>query len=110
MSQTTYPVSLLAKQVTRHKGLRRAMGLFSTIVLVVAFTACLLLVVWTRQLVVHTGYAIEVEHELQSALAYRNDELVSELGSLRSPGRLAPKAAEFKMSAPANEQVLRVPR
>jgi len=108
VSQTSYPIGLLAKQVVKRQNLRWALKVAQMVVLAVMLTACFVLVVWTRQLVVQTGYAIQAESELGKELAYRNEDLGGQLEMLRSPGRLARKADQLGMSAPGSDQVIRV--
>lgn len=84
--------------------------LFLMVILTAALIALVLIHVWLRLQVVHTGYVLSTTSKLQSRLEQENRELKIELATLTSPERLELLARQrLGLRAPEKGQVIVLP-
>jgi len=94
----------------RHARAARYRRVFLTVILTGGLIALVLIHVWLRLQVVHTGYVLSTTSKLQSRLEQENRELKIELATLTSPERLESLARQrLGLRAPEKGQVIVLP-
>lgn len=98
------------ERVARSTRASRRQMLFMTSALAGGLIALVLIHVWLRLQVVHTGYVLATTSKLQSRLEQENRELKIELATLTSPERLESLARQrLGLRTPEKGQVIVLP-